>query len=51
MRPGEFSLRAGVRLQRHAGESRDLAKRRFEIAEDFRVALRLVDAARTDACG
>ena len=40
---GELALRAGVRLQRHGGKAGDLAERRFELAEDLLVALRLLD--------
>ena len=39
----EFSLRAGIRLQRHGGETGELGQAGLELAEDALVAGRLVD--------
>ena len=46
--PGEFALRAGVRLQRHRGKAGDLAQAPAPAPEDLLIALRPARPARTD---
>ena len=41
--PGEFALRAGVRLERHGGKARDRRQPAFELLKKFLVAQRLAN--------
>ena len=48
--PGELTLRARIRLQRHGRETGDLAERLFELREHLRDSRPPAPPARTDAC-